>query len=129
MKTFVRLCALYNVSGAVVFLTPGLLEVLGVRPPGAALWLWLPSLFAVFAALTLLYSSADLRRHGSLPYWNACIRLTFVVLVFALDLAAAGAFIRWLAAGDLVLALVVLVGLPRATGRGVGSLLANRDPA
>jgi hypothetical protein len=50
-----------------------------------------------------------------------------VAVSFALDFgSSAGAFIRWLALGDLALGLGVIVGLPRATGRSHLSLLTNR---
>jgi hypothetical protein len=128
VKAFVRACAVYNASAVIVFLTPGLLPRLGVSVPASPLWLWLPSIFAVFAALVLAFSAADLKRLGTLPYWNALCRLAFVAVAFTLDFASsAGAFVAWLALGDLVLGLGVVLALPRATGRSHLSLLLNRS--
>jgi hypothetical protein len=39
--------------------------------------------------------------------------------------AAAGTFVAGLAVGDLLLGMVVLIGLPRATGRTAARLLAD----
>lgn len=127
MAWFVRACALYNICGAISLVTPGLLELFGVARPGSPFWLWLPALIGGFAAIVLFLSSSDLQKYGAFPYWNAIVRLTFVVLTFALNFSATlGTFVVLLAAGDLVLGLGVLGGLPRATGRTHVSLLTNR---
>jgi hypothetical protein len=126
MSWFVRACALYNVSGASTLVIPGALPLVGVTPP-APFWLWLPALIGCFAAIVLWISSTDLPRYAAFPYWNAVVRLTFVVLTFALDFGSGvGRFATLLAAGDLVLALVVLVGLPRVLKRSPLSLLLAR---
>ncbi|HET6149908.1 MAG TPA: hypothetical protein VFH68_20375 [Polyangia bacterium] len=127
MTWFIRACAFYNASAAVVFLTPGFLPALGVKPPYSPFWLWLPSLFALFAATVLMFSAADLRRLGTFPYWNGIVRLAFVVVTFALDFGGSvGPFVRLLAIGDLALALGCIFGLPLATRRTHLQLLTNR---
>lgn len=127
MVWFVRACALYNICGAISLVMPGLLERFGVARPGSPFWLWLPALIGGFAAIVLFLSSSDLKKYGSFPYWNAIVRLTFVVLTFALNFGATLGVFAWvLAAGDLVLALGVLGGLPRAAGRTHLALLTNR---
>jgi hypothetical protein len=127
MPNFVRLCAIYNVSGALTLLSPPALEKVGFPLPSAEIWAWLPALIGTFAAIVLWLASRDLAKYGAFIYWNAVVRLTFVVLTFALDFAAtAGSFATVLALGDLALAAVILAGLPRATGRSALALLADR---
>lgn len=127
MKQLVRLCALYNASVLTVFLIPGLLPWLGVAPPHSPLWLWLPSLFALFATIVLWFSADDLKRLGTFPYYNGIIRVTFAALAFALDFAgSAGALFGWVALFDLPLGLVCILGVPRASGRTHLQLLTNR---
>lgn len=127
MVWFVRVCALYNLSGAITFLIPGALELLGVRRPHSPFWVWLPALMASFAAIVLLLSSSDLRKYGAFPYWNAIVRLTFVVAAFGMGFGqSAGALIGYIAGGDLLLGAGVLLLLPAATGRAHLALLTNR---
>lgn len=127
MKMFVRAAGLYNMSGVLVFLTPGLLPLLGVRLPYSPVWVWLPALMGLFAGIVLFLSSRDLVKYGSFPYWNGIIRLIFAVVAFALDLGGSvGAFIALLALGDLFLALGCIFGLPRVLSRTHLDLLANR---
>ena len=123
-QVIVRVAALYNLGGAAVFLTPGVLEGLGMTPP-AALWLWLPSLFGCFAAVVLWFSARDLATYGAFPYRNGVVRLSFVVAVFAFDLASVGAFITYLALGDLVLAVATIASVKSATRKSHRQLLTN----
>ncbi len=126
----VRACSLYNASALVAFLIPGMLSAFGVAVPDASFWLWLPSLLALFAAITLWISSRDLVRYGAFVYWNGLIRITFAIVSFLLDFGGSvGAFIALLAAGDLVLGLACIVGLPMATGRKHAQLLLDQHPA
>jgi hypothetical protein len=126
MENFVRACAIYNLGGVGAFLTPGVLPVLGVSPPHL-FWLVLPSLFGTFAAIVLWISARDLKRFASLPYWNGIIRLTFVVLVFALGFGeSVGRFVTWLALGDLVLALGAIFGLAQLPEKRHLDLLTGR---
>lgn len=127
MKTaqmIVRAAALYNLGGAAAFLTPGVLELPGIAPP-AALWLWLPSIFGCFVAVVLWFSARDLDTYGAFPYWNGVFRLSFVVAVFAFDLGSVGAFITYLALGDLVLAVATIASVKAATRRTHRQLLTN----
>lgn len=127
MTWFVRIAGFYNASAIVIFLTPGAPEVVGLRMPDAQFWVWLPALVGLFAGVVLVLSSVDLRRFGAFPYWNGIVRLIFVVVVFTLDLAEqAGAFVVVLAAGDVPLALVAILGLPYVLRCGHGDLLRNR---
>ncbi len=127
MAWFVRACGLYNLGGAISFLVPGGLELLGVARPASPFWVWLPALMAMFAAIVLILSSLDLRKYGAFPFWNAIVRLSFVIAAFAMNFgASAGIFITYLAAGDLVLGLGVILALPHVLGRSHLSLLTNR---
>jgi hypothetical protein len=127
MKMFVRACGLYNLSGALVLLTPGVLPLLGVALPYSPVWLWLPALIGSFAGIVLFLSSQDLGKYGSFPYWNGIIRLIFAVVTFALDFGgSAGTFFTVLALGDLILAFGCIFGLPRVLNRSHLALLTNR---
>jgi hypothetical protein len=127
MKMFVRACGLYNLSGVIVLLTPGVLPLLGVAQPDSAVWLWLPSILGVFAGIVLFFSSQDLVKYGSFPYWNGIMRLSFVIVIFALAVGgSAGAFFIALAVGDLFLAAGCIFGLPRAVNRSHLALLTNQ---
>jgi hypothetical protein len=115
MVWFFRASAEYNVVGAIAFVTPGALDLVGVPVPPSPVWLWIPALFAVFAAVVLWISSSDLDRYGAFLYYNGLVRLAFVVLAFTLDFAeTAGAFMNVLVLVDLALALIL--GLPLALG-------------
>jgi hypothetical protein len=127
MTWFVRACGLYNASAVIVFLTPGALELLGVRLPHSPFWVWLPALLGLFAGLVLFAAASDLERLGSLPYWNGIIRSIFVIAALSLDFGeSAGTFLGLLAWGDLPLALGAIFGIPWATGRSHVDLLLNR---
>jgi hypothetical protein len=130
MTWFVRIAGIYNASAVVILLTPGALELVGLREPYSPFWVWLPALTGLFAGIVLLLSSMDLRTYGSFPYWNGLVRLAFVVAAVSLDFAAsAGTFAGLLALGDVPLALGAIFGLPRALGRTHWQLLTNRGSA
>ena len=90
-------------------------------------WLWLPATMAMFPTIVLWISATDLKRYAPFPFYNGLIRLAFAVAGIALDFGAtAGAFLGLLAWGDLVLALVEIVGIPLAVKRRPVALLLNR---
>lgn len=122
--TIVRAAALYNLGGAITFLTPGALPLLGLTPP-AALWLWLPALFGCFVAIVLWFSARDLETYGAFPFWNGWFRLAFVIAVFAFDLGSVGVFIIYLAVGDLILAIATIASVRHASGRSAYQLFTN----
>jgi hypothetical protein len=126
MTWFVRAAALYNISGALVFLVPGGLPLFGVSLPHSQFFVWLPALMALFASVVLLLSSADLEKYAAFPYWNGLVRMTFVIVTFALDFGGtAGKSVNYLAYGDVPLALVCIFGLPRVSKRTHLQLLTN----
>jgi hypothetical protein len=127
MKWVVRFCALYNASAIIMFLVPGMLALVGVREPHSPFWLWLPATMAMFPTIVLWISATDLPRYATFPFYNGLIRLTFAVAGIALDFGAtAGMFLGLLAWGDLVLAILEIVGIPMAVRRGPVALLLNR---
>lgn len=124
MVLFVRACALYNFSGALSFVLPGVLTLLGAKLPSSTFWLVLPAMFAVFAGLALLFAARDLPERAPLAYWNGLVRLSFVVAVFAFGLGEdVGSFVKWLALGDIPLAIGAVFILPRVVRRGHLELL------
>lgn len=127
MTWFVRIAGIYNASAVAAFLTPGVLPALGVRLPHSPFWVWLPALMGLFAGVVLFLSSADLRKYGAFPFWNGIIRTVFIIAAFSLDFGgSAGTFIRWLAIGDIPLAIGCLFFLPRVVERSPMQFLLNR---
>lgn len=113
MRRFVRLCAAYNVAGAIAFLVPGGLNAFGVDAPDGRFWLLMPAVFAGFAAFALLVSTRDLERYAALPFWNGLARLAFASVALSLGYAyQAGTAMVWLTVGDVVLAVTAIVGIP-----------------
>jgi hypothetical protein len=101
-----------------------LLTSLGAKVPSSTFWLVLPAMFALFAGLALLFAAADLRERASLAYWNGLVRASFVVAVFGFGLGSdVGTFVKWLALGDIPLALGAVLFLPRVVRRGHLELL------
>jgi hypothetical protein len=125
MTWFVRVAGIYNASAVVVLVTPGALDLVGVGEPYSAFWTWLPGLTGLFAGIVLLLSSMNLRLFAAFPYWNATIRLVFVVATIA-SFGGDEAFFALLALGDVPLALGTIFGLPWALGRTHRELLTNR---
>jgi len=126
MQIWLRLCALYNLAGGAALVAPGVLDLFGVALPGSPFWLWLPALLGSFGAIALSIASTDLNIYAPLAYWNAVIRLVYASATFALGFAdTMGPFAAYLGAGDAVLGLVVLLGLPLVTGRSPASFLMN----
>lgn len=125
MTWFVRAAGVYNASAVVVLVTPGALELVGVREPYSAFWTWLPGLTGLFAGIVLLLSSMNLRLFGAFPYWNGIVRLIFVVATIV-SFGGDEAFFALLAVGDVPLALGTIIGLPWALGRTHRELLTNR---
>jgi hypothetical protein len=127
MRWFVRAAALYNLVGGATLVIPGSLGLVGVATPYSSFWLWLPALLGSFGAIVLFLSSSDLVRYGSFVYWNALVRLAWVVVTFALGFpASVGWFAAALAVGDLVLAIGCLVGVPITSRRSHRDLLTNQ---
>jgi hypothetical protein len=127
MTWVIRFCALYNAGAIVMFLVPGMLGLVGAREPYSPFWRWLPATMAMFPTIVLWISAQDLRRYGPFPFYNGLIRLTFAVAAIALDFGAtAGAFLGLLAWGDLVLALIEIVGIPVVLKCSPVDLLLNR---
>ena len=125
MTWFVRAAGVYNASAVVVLVTPGALDLVGVREPYSAFWTWLPGLTGLFAGIVLLLSSMNLRLFGAFPYWNGIVRLIFVVATIV-SFGGDEAFFALLAVGDVPLALGTIFGLPWALGRTHRELLTNR---
>jgi hypothetical protein len=127
MKLFVRAAGVYNASAVLVFLTPGILPLLGVALPYSPFWVWLPALMGLFAGIVLFLSSRDLVKYGSFPYWNGIIRLIFVAATVAFNFSeSTGIFIGLLALGDVPLAIGCIFGLPHVLKRTHLDLLTMR---
>ncbi|TND01805.1 MAG: hypothetical protein FD123_4181 [Bacteroidetes bacterium] len=125
-KIIVRVASLYNASALFVFLIPGGLALFGVKEPYSVFWQVLPALLASYAAIVLFFSSNNLGRFGSFPYWNGIIRVIFAVTALLLDFkTSVGMFIGLLAIGDLLIGVLCIYILPKATGNTHLQLLTN----
>jgi hypothetical protein len=126
-KYLVLGAAAYNASALVVFLVPGGFALFGVKEPYSPFWVWLPSLLALFASITLFLSSRDLAKHGAFPYYNGLVRVTFAVVAFLLDFGGStGIFITVIAVGDLVIGLLCIFLLPIALRKPHKDFLLNQ---
>jgi hypothetical protein len=125
-KFIVRFASLYNASALFVFLIPGGLTLFGVEQPYSVFWQVLPALLASFAAIVLFFSSNNLKRFASFPYWNGIVRIVFAITALLLDFkTSVGIFIGLLAIGDLFIGLFCIYILPKATGNTHFQLLTN----
>jgi hypothetical protein len=84
-RFIVRFASLYNASALFVFLIPGGLTLFGVEQPYSFFWQVLPALLASFAAIVLFFSSNNLQRFATFPYWNGIVRIVFAVTALLLD--------------------------------------------
>ena len=126
-QLIVRLAALYNASALFVFLIPGGLTLFGVKEPYSAFWQVLPALLASFGTIVLLLSSQNLQKFGSFPYWNGIIRIIFAVTTLLLDFkSSVGEFIGLLALGDLLIGILCIYIIPKATSNSHIQLLTNK---
>jgi hypothetical protein len=126
-KYLVRFASLYNASALVVFLAPGGLALFGVKEPYSPFWVWLPSLLALFASITLFLSSRDLSKFGAFPYYNGLVRVTFASVAFLLDFGGSvGTFITVIAIGDLAIGLLCIILLPIALRKPHTHFLLNQ---
>lgn len=127
MKKFVFLSGLLNVILAVLFTMPGLIRLAGVEPPDHPFWLMFPAVFLFFLGIILMVSSRDLERRSTIVFWDGMSRVAafFGCLWFGLY-AGMGVPVVLAALGDLAVALVYFIGLPRVLDRSFLSILLDR---
>jgi hypothetical protein len=127
MQKFVFWTGIYNIVVGIVLLIPGVLNMLGIQPPQPIFWLWLPASLVIYLGIVLIFCSRNLPGRASLVYWESFARLAAFALLawfsFTGDLSPIAAL---LGLGDLLIALIYLIALPRALHVPVIDLLLDR---
>lgn len=127
-KTIVRVASLYNASALVFFIVPGGLSLLGIQEPYSSFWRVLPGLLASYGAIVLWLSSVDILKYASFSFWNGVIRLIFAASALALNYGVTvGPFIFLLVFGDIILGVLTLVSVKRASDRSLRQLITNSN--
>ena len=127
VKKFVFLTGLLNVLLGVLFTMPGLIRLAGVEPPDHSFWLMFPAVFLFFLGIILMICSRDLKNRSTIVFWDGMSRVAafFGCLWFGLY-AGMGVPLALAALGDLAIALVYFIGLPRVLNRSFLSILLDR---
>jgi len=127
VKKFVFLTGLFNVLLGVLFTMPGLIRFAGVEPPDSSLWLMFPAVFLFFLGIILMVCSRDLENRSAIVFWDGMSRVAaFAACVWFGLYAGMGMPMVIAALGDLAIALVYFIGLPRALDRTFMSILLDR---
>lgn len=125
-KMITRFASLYNASALVIFLVPGALALFGVEEPYSSFWRVLPALLASFGAITLWISSSNIIQFATFPVWNGVIRIIFATVAIAAGYHnTMGAFILLLALGDLIIGILTVSLVKRATTKSLLQILQN----
>jgi hypothetical protein len=126
-KMITRFASLYNASALIIFLVPGALALVGVEEPYSSFWKVLPALLASFAAITLWISSNNIIQFAAFPAWNGIIRIVFAtVAIVAGYHITMGPFILLLVAGDLLIGILTIVLVTRASEKSFIQLLIKK---
>ncbi|HPC85300.1 MAG TPA: hypothetical protein P5238_11585 [Smithellaceae bacterium] len=127
MKTFVFLSGLLNGLLGILFTMPGLIRLTGIEPPDPPFWLMFPAVFLFFLGIILMVCSRDLENRATLVFWDGMSRVAaFAACLWFGLYAGMGIPIVLAALGDLAVALVYFIGLPRALDRTFMSILLDR---
>jgi hypothetical protein len=129
MKRFVFWTGIYDIVGGLYFLSPAIVELLGIRVPEARFWSWMVGVLIIYLGVVLVLSSFDLAARGALVYWEGVLRM-FGFLLFSIGFFTdVGKVLGWFAAGDLLIGIVYLVGLPQVLKASPIDLLFDRVDA
>lgn len=125
-KTMTLMGAVYNFSGAVSFVTPGVLPMLGVPLPHSPMWLWLPALLLTWNSIVLYMCSANVKKYASFVYWNALVRCIFAVISITGNFGETAGFIMGLIPyGDIVIGAICMYAVQSSCGLSTYQLLTN----
>lgn len=126
-KMITRLASLYNASILIIFLVSGALNLFGVKEPYSSFWQVLPALLASFGAITLWISSNNIIQFATFPVWNGIIRMVFATVVLAAGYHnTMGSFILLLVAGDLLIGILTITMVQRASNKSLIQILINK---
>ena len=126
MRSFVFWSGIYNLGLSLILLFPPLYRAMGLKVCNPV-WGWLIAGFLGFTAAVLILAARDLRRRGSLVYWEALLRYVAALLLIPAGLFGdIGIIAALLGLGDLVIGLVYMFGLPRELQRSHSDLLLDR---
>ncbi|MBK9931651.1 MAG: hypothetical protein IPP04_17505 [Saprospiraceae bacterium] len=121
-----RFASLYNASALIIFLVPGALTLFGVEEPYSSFWQVLPALLASFGSVTLWISSNNIVQFATFPVWNGIIRIIFATVAITAGYHnTMGLFILLLALGDLLIGILTVSLVKRATTKSLLQILKN----
>jgi len=127
MRGFVFWTGIYNIIAGISFLVPGIVPLLGIRPPESSFWVWTVAASVIYLGVALVLSSRRLAERATVVYWEGILRIVAFFLFggygFFGDLGLVAGILGVL---DLVIGLVYLIGLPRALGKPAMDLLLDR---
>jgi len=127
MRGFVFWTGIYNIIAGISFLVPGIVPLLGIRPPESSFWVWTVAASVIYLGVALVLSSRRLAERATVVYWEGILRIVAFFLFggygFLGDLGLVAGILGVL---DLVIGLVYLIGLPRALGKRPMDLFLDR---
>jgi len=98
-----------------------------VKEPYSSFWQVLPALLASFGAITLWISSNNIIQFATFPVWNGIIRIVFATVVLAAGYHnTMGSFILLLVAGDLLIGILTITIVQRASNKSLIQILINK---
>lgn len=127
MRGFVFWTGIYNIVSGISFLVPGIVPLLGIRPPESSFWVWTVAAAVIYLGVALVLCSRRLAERASVVYWEGILRVAASLLFggygFFGDLGIVAGILGVL---DLVIGLVYLFALPGALGTSAMDLLLDR---
>jgi hypothetical protein len=127
MKKFVFWTGIYNILLAVSSLIPATGKLMGMTMPDSRYYLWLPGILIIYLGLMLILASRNLKRRGSLVFWEGILRLAgFVVATRYGFFGQFGTSLGIVGVIDLVVGLIYIIGLPRHLSCSTSDLLLDR---
>ena len=125
-KKMTLLGAMYNFGGAVGFVTPGFMELLGVALPHSPMWVWLPALTLTYNSIILYMCAQNIQKYAPMIYWNAVIRCVFALVAISGDFAAtAGELMGMVPYGDVAIGVATLWSIQSSTRLTTYQLLSH----
>jgi len=127
MERFVRASGIYTIIIGLGFTSPRFLRLFGLSRPDAGLWWGLLAALMVYIGIVLILCSRDLEERASLICWNAVLRIIAFLLLAGFGFwGGFGAMMGVLGIIELAIAVVYLVGVPKALGVPLTDLLLDR---
>ena len=121
MSSFVFWTGIYNCGLALLLVFPWLYQAIGLNICDPICG-WLLAAFLAYTSVALILASRDLNRRGAFVYHEGLLRFAVAfMLILAGLFGDIGRIAALMGAGDIVLGLVYIFGLPKELG------LSHRD--